>query len=242
MKIDADLVRSFTKLFLWSGYDDPKPVPEFHNEMWRLCCSDSKYVAIAAPRGFAKSTAISLAYLMCTMLFRERQFAILISNTYKQAIMFLADIRSQLLKNQDLIEYFEVAKIVKDTEDDIIVQVKDGHLFRIMAYGSEQQILGTKWDNKRPDLVLVDDGENREIVESKERRRKFKDHIMKNLLPLGSGKCVFRWVGTVLHIDSFLYRILNDKNWASLVYRACKAFDDFTELLWPDKMGEKRSE
>jgi predicted phage terminase large subunit-like protein len=239
LKIDADLVRSFTKLFLWSGYDDPKPVPDFHNEMWRLCCSDSKNVAIAAPRGFAKSSAITLAYVLCAMLFRERQFCVLISNTYEQAILFLADIRSQLEKNEDLIEYFEVAKVEKATENDIIVRMKDGHLFRIRAYGSEQEIRGAKWNNKRPDLVVMDDGENAEIVNSKERRKKFRDNILKNLLPLGSGRCVFRIVGTVLHADSFLYRILNDKNWASLTYKACKAFDDFTELLWPEKMGEK---
>ena len=239
MKIDADLVRSFTKLFLWSGYDDPKPVPDFHNEMWKLCCSDSKYVAIAAPRGFAKSTAISLAYLLCAMLFRERRFAILISNTYAQAIQFLGDIRAQLAKNEDLIEYFEVAKITKDTEDLLEVKMKDGHTFRIRAYGSEQEVRGAKWENKRPDIVVMDDGENAEIVNSKERRKKFKDNIMKNLLPLGSGKCVFRFVGTVLHADAFLYRILNDKNWASLTYKAHKAFDDFTQLLWPAKMDEK---
>lgn len=239
MKIDADLVRSFTKLFLWSGYDDPKPVPDFHNEMWRLCCSDSKYVAIAAPRGFAKSTAISLAYLLCAMLFRERQFAVLVSNTYEQAILFLADIRTQLSRNEDLIEYFEVSKIIKDTENDIIVQMKDGHLFRIRAYGSEQEIRGAKWNNKRPDIVVMDDGENAEIVNSKERRKKFKDNILKNLLPLGSGKCCFRIVGTVLHADAFLFRILNDKNWKSLIYKAHKAFDDFSELLWPEKMDEK---
>lgn len=239
VKIDADLVRSFTKLFLWAGYDDPKPVPEFHNEMWRLCCSDSKYVAIAAPRGFAKSTAISLAYLLCAMLFRERQFAVLVSNTYEQAILFLADITSQLEKNEDLIEYFEVAKIAKKTENDIIVQMKDGHLFRIRAYGSEQEIRGAKWNNKRPDIVIMDDGENAEIVNSKERRKKFKDNIMKNLLPLGSGRCIFRFVGTVLHADAFLFRILNSKSWVSRTYKAHKAFDDFSELLWPEKMGEK---
>ncbi len=48
---DAQLVDGFTKGLLAAKYDNPKPVPPFHKEMWELCCSDASKVAIAAPRG-----------------------------------------------------------------------------------------------------------------------------------------------------------------------------------------------
>ena len=39
-------------------YDNPKPTPAFHNTVWDFCCSDYKYVAIAAPRGHAKAQSL----------------------------------------------------------------------------------------------------------------------------------------------------------------------------------------
>ena len=57
--IDAEVIEGFTVSHLAAKYDQPKPIPKFHLEMWDLSCSDEPKVAIAAPRKHAKSTAIT---------------------------------------------------------------------------------------------------------------------------------------------------------------------------------------
>lgn len=49
--ITADIVEGLTNGFLRKRYDSPALIPEFHREMWSMCCSEYKFVAIAAPRG-----------------------------------------------------------------------------------------------------------------------------------------------------------------------------------------------
>ena len=157
-KLNAEVIEGLVESVLAKNYDERVGTPEFHREMWRLCCDKHRFVAIAAPRGFAKSTAITHAYTLASVLFRERSFVVLISDTETQAVMFLGDIKKELETNDDLVNLFGLkkdalgkTKFLKDTESDIIVPFKDGDSFRIVAKGSEQKIRGLKWGNKRPD-------------------------------------------------------------------------------------------
>jgi len=236
--LDAELVHGTSDLFLKLRYDNPQPTPAFHDEIWEACCSDERYVAIAAPRGHAKSTAVTHAYQIAALLFRTRSFALLISDTEGQAIQFLGDIKSELLENEDLIQQFEIKRFIKETESDIIVEFKDGEQFRIIAKGSEQKVRGIKWRNKRPDLIIGDDLENDEIVLNPERREKFRNWFLNALLPCGADHCIFRFVGTILHLDSMLQRLLNNKQWTTLKFAAHDK--EFKNILWPEKFNEKR--
>jgi predicted phage terminase large subunit-like protein len=225
--------------------------------MWRLCTDKFPFVAIAAPRGFAKSTAITHSYTLACCLFRERSFVLLLSGTEAQAILFLNDIKNELKDNENIHRLFGVPKFVKDAETDIIVEMQDGHMFRIMAKGSEQSLRGAKWARKRPDLIICDDIEEDEQVINKERREKFRRWFFGALLPLRSDTGIVRVVGTILHMDSLLERIMPEYQlaerrklkeiqvqtlrtytqfrlpWLSVKYRAHS--DDWTDLLWPEK-------
>ena len=237
-KIDAAVVEGFTVSHLHAKYDDPKPIPPFHLEMWELCCSDSKNVAIAAPRKHAKSSAITFAYILTVLLTRKKSFCLLVSNTEAQASEFLVSIKSELESNETLRAKYGIQDLIKDTETNIICQMPDGHKFRIQAKGSEQKVRGLKWGNQRPDLIVCDDLEEDEQVMSPERREKFRKWFMNALLPCGSDDCWVRVVGTILHLDSMLKRLIDDKTWKHLFYQA--ADDDFKNLLWPEKFSEER--
>jgi len=63
---------------------------------------------------------------------------------------------------------------------------------------------------------------------------------MKAVLPVGSDDCLFRIVGTVMHFDSALERLLKDETWTSKRYKAHKSFNDFSEILWPEKFSEQK--
>lgn len=154
MKLTADVIHGFSQLVLSKGFDDYKATPEFHRELWEAACSDHPLVAVAAPRGHGKSTALTHCYTLAACLFKDRRYVIIVSDTYEQAVLFLQDIRKELITNDDLISLFGIEKIEKDAENDLIVRLKDNHKFRITAKGAEQRMRGLKWDGARPDLIV----------------------------------------------------------------------------------------
>lgn len=258
MALDAKTIYGFSESLLKSKYDQPQPTPDFHLEVWKLCCSKHPLVAIAAPRGHAKSTAITHAYTLAEVCFKESQYVIIVSDTESQAVMFLADIKYELIENEKLRILFGIDRVIKDTEADIIVKFSDGHMFRIMAKGSEQRVRGRKWRGKRPDLIIGDDLENDEIVMNEERRAKFRNWVDNALLPILGDNGKARIVGTILHLDSFLERCMPDFQdkeftrsdelkwwtvdpepiWKSVRYQGHN--DDYSALLWPEKWSEQR--
>jgi hypothetical protein len=177
MQLSADIIQGFVGSVLASRFDGQAASPPFHKECWELCTSPEKYVAIAAPRGHAKSTAITLGYGLATLLFRERKFMLLVSDTESQASLFLGLFKQELQDNNELIDLFGikrndkgVVEFIKGTEADVIVECTDGHKFRIIAKGAEQKLRGLIWNGSRPDIIICDDMENDELVMNKERR------------------------------------------------------------------------
>ena len=113
-EINAQDIAGVTVGLLAAKYDDPKPIPWFHMELWELFCSDVPKAAAAAPRGHAKSTAITHAYILAMMLFRVKSFCLLVSDTEGQAVEFLGDIKAELTGNDTLKTTFGIHKILKD--------------------------------------------------------------------------------------------------------------------------------
>lgn len=237
--LTAKAIQGFSETILSGLYDDPKPTPIFHKEMWEMCVSNHPQVAIAAPRNHAKSTSITHAYGLASALFREHRYIIIISDTEEQAAEFLGDIKEELKNNQALIDIFGVAKVLKDATTDLIVQMKDKYKFRILAKGSEQKIRGRKWMGGRPSLIICDDLENDEIVMNPDRRKKFRNWFFRGAKQSLRDQGQIRVVGTILHEDSLLSRLMNNETWKTKLYRAHKSFDDFSELLWPAKHSEE---
>lgn len=260
--LDRDVIEGFVSTILASRFDGQAESANFHKECWDLCTGKDKYVALAAPRGHAKSTAITFGYGLATLLFRERKFMLVVSDTESQASSFLGMFRNELQENKDLIDLFDLKKndkgevvFVKDSETDIIVEMNDGHRFRVLAKGSEQKLRGLIWNGSRPDIILGDDMENDELVMNKERREKFKKWFRNALLPSLSDRGIVRIVGTVLHMDALLESFMpnpSDKNtitvglkqyskwrgmWRAVKYRAHN--EDFSELLWPEKKSKE---
>ncbi len=250
--LNADVIKGFASSMLQKTFDSPVQSPDCHYEWWQYFCDPHPLVAIAAPRGHAKTTALSHTYTLAAVLFREREYVLIVSDTIAQATQFLGDIKRELLENEQIRGLFKVKNFVKETEDDVIVACEDGHMFRISAKGSEQKVRGLKWNNKRPDLIVCDDLENDEIVMNKDRRMKFKRWFYGALLPCRSYNGIVRYVGTILHNDSLLeslmpkrmekYTVVEPlKTWSKRPKAAWKTVKykahtpDFAEILWPQR-------
>lgn len=258
MELTAEVLQGFVGSVLIKRFDEAAGIPQFHKELWGYACSAHKHVAIAAPRGHAKSTAGTLAYVLAAVLFRAAKFVVIVSDTETQAAMFVGNIRQELAENESIADLFGLKKddkgvvFEKDSLTDIIVKTADGHAFRIVAKGAEQKLRGLNWDGTRPDLVVGDDLENDELVMNKERREKLHKWFFGALLPALSPRGKVRIWGTILHSASLLEGFMpreNDPNtvteglkqysknknrmWIGVKYKAHN--EDFTEFLWPER-------
>jgi predicted phage terminase large subunit-like protein len=260
MKLTPEIISGFVNSVLSKRFDESTESPEFHHELWEEACSAHQFIAIAAPRGHAKSTAGTLAYGLASVLFRESRYLLIVSDTEGQATMFVQAMAQELRENEDLIALFGLKKnekglvqFLKDTESDLIVEFDDGKTFRIVGKGAEQKLRGMLWNGLRPDLVIIDDLENDELVMNRERREKLKRWVRGALIPLLAKKGKLRYWGTILHMDSMLENLmppLHDKYtvdaglkvystypkkrmWRSIKYRAHTP--DFKQILWPER-------
>lgn len=256
IKLTSELILGFTNSLLAPRFDRPVQTPAFHMELWDLMCSEDPYVAVAAPRGHAKSTAVTHCFTLASVCFRVRDHVMIVSDTEGQAVSFLGDIKREFRENEDLIHLFGIKGFSKDRETEVIIDFEDGHKARIIARGAEQRLRGMKWDNKRPNLIVCDDLENDEMVMNDERRMKFREWFNKALIPCGARDCLIRVVGTILHLDSLLERMmpglgmpdtvedglkqysLNPGSWKSYRYRAHD--EDFNLILWPQQYSKDR--
>lgn len=259
VKLDSSLIEGFASSCLVKYFDNPSPFENFHREWWGLCCSEDKFVAICAPRAHSKSTTITVVYTLTAMLFRNRKYGLIVADTESQAALFLGQIKQMIMDSKEIHALFDLEmdvdgepKFEKDTETDIIVKFKDGGSFRIIAKGAEQKLRGLLWDGSRPDLILIDDLMNEELVMNKARRDKLRRWVYGSLIPCRSEDGIIRFVGTPMNMDDPLESLMPKETardtivtplktwskrkigmWQSVKYRAHSR--DYSELLWPSR-------
>ena len=200
-------------------------------------------VAVAAPRQFAKSTIFNLLLPLWALCFNKRHFIIMVSNTHDQAKKFLQALQVELETNEKLRLYFPDLKInQKKWSDDDCELMRGKERYKILAKGAEAQLRGFRFLQHRPDLIIIDDGENDEMVRSKERRGNYQhwlDHVVLQTNP----EAWVIMIGTILHEAALLNRIIAPRervdqtryaDWATQLHQAL--LDEGTEnehSAWP---------
>ena len=261
-KLTKEIIEGFATSCLTKYYDEASQFADFHREWWELCCSDDKFIAVCAPRGHSKSTTITITYTLAAVLFRQRRYVLIVADTESQASLFLGQIKQILYDSTEIHNLFGLrlnekgVEFKKDTETDIIVTFQDMSSFRIVAKGAEQKLRGMLWDGQRPDLIVIDDLMNEELVANKERRDKLRRWVYGSLIPCRSERGIIRFVGTPMNLDDPLEALMPKENakqtvvedlktwshkkqgmWRSVKYRAHNS--DYSKILWPDRKTKK---
>lgn len=208
-----------------------------HKEWYDLVTKHKK-IAIAAPRGHSKSTVFSLVYPLWCILFNKIKFGVIISDSMTQAADLLGAIIEELETNERIIKDFgRIAGYVPPSLEDKkkwstkeIVTTTD---VKMVAKSWNSRIRGIRYKENRPDLIVVDDLENDENVQSEDQRGKVKRVFGRSIMQLGSQDVQIIVVGTILHFDSLLQNILDNpgEGWYTKIYRAIK---DDGSILWPE--------
>ncbi|MCH8270791.1 MAG: phage terminase large subunit [Planctomycetes bacterium] len=216
-----------------------------HKELFQILERMSKdrgsRIAIAAPRGHAKTTVVGQAYVLWSALFEKEKFILIVSSTKDQAAAILHTIKHEIESNPLLHRDFpgvcfppgerKPAKPWRGTE----ITLPNG--VTIKAVGANQGIRGSKRRQHRPDLIIVDDLEDPGQTESAEQREKLRSWFEKTLLKTGEPRTNVIVVGTILHYDALLANLTHrDKSlgkgagWKSRIYRAVESFSERTDL------------
>lgn len=174
--------------------------------------NDPLLLALAAPRGFAKSTLLSFLLPTWSICQDRKHFIILISNTQAQAKKFLQMVRYEFETNGRLKKaYPELTPNKVKWSDEEIELKRNGKLaHKIVAIGAGAQLRGLRFLQYRPDLIILDDVENEEMVDSEIRREDLKAWLDRTVLHVNA-KADVVVIGTVLHEMSLLNRVVRQQ-------------------------------
>lgn len=214
-------------------FDDnvTSPFCSFHEDICRTLVDMSdrrgRNLAVAAPRGHAKSTIVSLFYAVWSICYSKENYIVIFSATQHQAITLMSDIKRALESNEELIKDFpEICHVGDDlskykwTQQEI--ETKNG--IKVHALGCEQEARGFRYGSHRPTLVIFDDIDGDKNTYSKESRNNLLKWFKSTVRYIGSKKTNMVAVGTLLHTESLLSRIINKnefQNWnKSPIYKA----------------------
>lgn len=208
--------------------------PECHEDMLNLFYSDAQYTLVEAFRGAAKSTK-SEEYAIIAALFKDSEFALIIGNSYDRACERLAAIKHEFETNDLIIELFG-SQVGQTWAADVIV-LSNG--VRFQAFGAKQSLRGAKHRNSRPDLALVDDLEDDDMVATELARAKLARWFHGSLIPALTPTGKIRMVGTPLHPKCLLETLRAQPNWKSLVVPITYNKDGQDVSAWPDRFTMK---
>ena len=135
--------------------------------------------SIAAPRGYAKSTLVTLIAVIWLILNKEHFFIIILSSNKSTAQGFLQIIIDEIEQNDKLINDYPELLPAKDFKNQTVawrdseIVMKNG--VRVMAFGWLNSIRGLRKKNIRPDLVICDDpDEEKDVASETKMNRKYR--------------------------------------------------------------------
>ncbi len=212
----------------------------FHDELYamlnRIVVQSDGRIAIAAPRGSAKSSIVSLIYPLWRICYKRSSYILLFSDTSDQADTMLAHIKSELETNERLIAGFpdicEIGQKPKPerwTKSEIVT--RNG--VKVTALGAGQKPRGRRNKAMRPDTIIIDDIENDENTQSEDARQKLFDWFTKAACKAGATKSTIVVVGTIQHYDSLLAKLVDENampGWEKRKYKSVIEWAARTDL------------
>lgn len=217
--------------------------PEFHKKIIENLTVkgtiDCGRNAFGAPRGGAKSTLTGTLFLSWIALNGFLRHTLYCSDTYKKAIALSSPLRKQIETNRRLQFIYPDAKNSQTWgKEGFVVNGLKGECL-VVPIGAGMNVRGASEDNIRPQLALLDDMENLELVYSKERRQKLQDWLDFDLEPAMDRRHKnIIYVGTILHYHSLLKQVLHKEGkYSSWNTHTFKALDENGKSFWESRFS-----
>lgn len=228
---------AWCRWFLSQHFTDD--TPEFHYEIINHLFDESvRKMALASPRGTAKSTLVSVSYALYNILNSLEPNIIVISINEGSAKKLLMNIKSELTKNEQIQFFYGSHK-----SDEVWNELEFIWNKTICSgFGLGMPIRVSKYAQSRPTLALIDDIESREIftmIANKELEewQQYKDYIYREVEPALDPKTgKVRFIGTIFHPQAILPYMQKSKNYFSKTWSIIYEDKNGKECsLWPER-------
>lgn len=221
-----------SNVFLAEGNADIAPI---HFDMWEgindmiLKQTHDKQVDIF-PRGTGKSLFGSLATSLWTSLYKHKTYTVIASAIGDTAETFIRNIKMAVDGNKRIEEVFgkmyDARKYINNSE-----KVEFANRTMIQSISAASTLRGKSYNNKRIELLLLDDFQKDEEVATDEQREKkwkrFSDDVNYAMQKDNSTMLAF---GTLQHKEDFYSRLIKSPTWKSRQEKAINV-DDVDELF-----------
>ena len=190
-------------------------IAPFQIEIYQILQDGNDFNEIIAFRGSAKTTMAMLFYPIWAMVTGRKHHIVLISDTFGQVKDHIYNIKTELENNKRLIEDFGPFDVEMETkkreEWQKTSMIIPNYDVKIIGKSTRQKVRGMRYKQWRPDLIIVDDIEDLEMVRTKEQRDKTHRWLTGNVIPAGEkGKTKYILIGNLLHADAIMSRIKDE--------------------------------
>lgn len=226
-----------------------RPFSPMHREFFKVLATfhnnRGSRLAIAAPRGHAKSTIATLVYVVWCLVYAKEQFIVVASGNEEQANRLLNHVKGQLESNPliraDFPELVPQTRSPPWRKNGILL----GNQTMLVSCASSQNPRGIRHRSHRPTLFIADDLESKELVASELQRVKLAEWFSGTFLKAGSPETNTIVVGTILHPESLLARLMDpvkSPGWTVMLYKAVLEESSRPDLWdhWREIMRSRR--
>lgn len=194
--------------------------PAFFLALFALLTQSAEKIqrfAIGIPRGFAKTTFIKI---LCVwyVLFSNKHFILIIGASEVKAASILADI-CDMLSGANIRRIFGHwdATLEKDTTVTKVFHFR-GREIILWAVGAGTSVRGINRKNKRPDVMIMDDIQDREDAKNADLAKELTAWMLSTLMkarsPFG---CTYIFVGNMYPQNAILEKLKNNPQWTSFI-------------------------
>jgi len=216
----------------------------FHEEIGALASGPHRKLAIAAPRGHAKSTIFNLSEPIRRALVDGCRRQVLISATATFSGGWLRKIADEITTNHLLKSVWAIRPVTPWRESDEINFIVNGERRQIMARGADCQLRGEHFD-----AITMDDLEDVQNVRSEVQRRYLADWFYQTVVGSMEAHTKVHMIGTLIHHYCLLSTLVGDptlgkppkEGWETRIYRAVEGGLDnpHCTVLWPEKCDRR---
>ncbi|RIK84403.1 MAG: hypothetical protein DCC68_01615 [Planctomycetota bacterium] len=184
---------------------------------------------LIGPRGSAKSTVATLAYVLRCAVEAAEPYVWIVSDTRHQACAHLENLKSELVENVALAERYpgSVGAGPVWRSGTIVL----ANRVMIEAFGTGQKLRGRRRRAHRPTLVVCDDLQNDAHVHSRLRREHCREWFHGALMQAGTPRTNFVHLATALHREGLVLELDRTPGWKSRTFRAIERWPA-NEALW----------
>jgi predicted phage terminase large subunit-like protein len=192
-----------------------------------LSAQRGRKINLLGPRGGAKSTLATLAYVLQAALERREPYIWIVSDTKRQACAHLENIKAELLENELLAkQYPEAAGRGLVWRENSIV-LRNGAT--IEAFGTGQRLRGRRRREHRPSLIVCDDLQNDGHIRSRTQRERSRDWFHAMLMKAGTPETNLVNLATALHREALALQLHQTPGWMSRIFPSI--------LRWPKNLS-----